>query len=155
MAIAVPALPQATAASAMLPLAPSTFGSPLEFQSRQTSLLQVATGYSIALGSLSGSLTPPTVTPQFPTIATAPVPVTANLPVLKDVNWLVPVDPGGFQGTLNTSDLVIPPFNIQPPVLSFGTAPVATFGSAPDAPPVETQFDFPTLTLELPTAPQL
>lgn len=130
-------------------------GNPSQMQQVATQETAIALGYAAALGNLVGSLQAPVINPNFPTIATAPVPITAPLPVLQKVTWLTPTDPGAFNGTLVTSDLTPPPFTAIPPVLSFGTLPTPSFGNTPDSPQVDTNFTLPTLSLSLPAPPSL
>lgn len=111
--------------------------------------------YIISLAESADGLTPPEITPEWPTIAGAPTPISTTAPAMQDVVWSLPNLPTAFSGTLDISTYLPDPFDENPPALSFGTAPAAPINSVPDAPGVNLAYDDPTLSVTLPAAPNL
>ncbi len=115
----------------------------------------LAEGYIDSLTLTSSTLAPPVINPVFPTPDAAPTPVVANQPAMQEVVWTAPAAPATFVGALQIDDLMPEPFDNTPPVLSFGSAPVAFSGPAPDAPGINLQFEYPDLEVSLPAPPAL
>jgi hypothetical protein len=89
-----------------------------------------AEGFSAALTEQAAALVAPVVNPNFPVVATAPVPGTAVQPPLINVTWNVPVQPTAFMGQIgNLSGLLPGPFT--------GIAPTLNFPVAPGPPPTD------------------
>jgi len=135
--------------------APVQFGDVNTVTAISTDMLTIAENFMTDL-TRAGWFSAPVINPNFPTITSAPAPVTAPLPTLQAVSWTVPSQPGAFTGVPpNVSSLLPGPFTGTPPSLVFGTMPVANYGSAPDAPAIDLNYVFPTLDLNLPSAPNL
>jgi hypothetical protein len=115
---------------------------------------QDASLYLDQLGNLTAALTPPVITPVFPTGGDVPTPVVVDTPTFNPITWAAPVAPSTFVGSLEVDDLMPEPFEETAPLLSFGAAP--TFSElAPDAPPINFTFEDPELSLDLPSVPSL
>jgi hypothetical protein len=124
-------------------------------QSVSSQMMSLATSY---MGSLinAGWFSAPHIDPNFPTITTAPAPVTASMPTLQAVSWTVPAQPSNFAANPPSVAGLLPgPFTGTPPSLVFGTMPVADYGTAPAAPGIDLNFTMPTLAMNLPAAPSL
>lgn len=110
------------------------------------------------IGALSSSiltLQAPSITPEFPTGGDMPTIVVPTPPVFDTPVWVSPAIPEAFTEELDISDLELPAFAADLPTINYGTAPAAFTGIVPDAPAVTFDFDDPTLTIELPAAPNL
>ncbi len=118
-------------------------------------MTNMAEDYIQSLALITSGLTPPVIDPDFPTVTTPPVPMTTAPPVMTPVIWESPGAPVAFTETLDISDIMPEPFDGTPPVLAFGSAPVAFSEAAPDAPGIMLQFVDPTLTVNLPAPPSL
>lgn len=114
-----------------------------------------AENYIENLALITSTLTPPTITPVFPTPDAAPAPATASQPSMQTVVWTAPALPVAFSGSLQIADLMPAPFDDEPPLLAFPVAPSAFSSPAPDAPGVNLQFDYPDLEVNLPAPPAL
>lgn len=117
-------------------------------------LVQSAQSYLSQLGSVN--IIAPTINPNFPTVATPPLPVTAPLPALQTVVWTVPTQPNPF--TLpapSTAGLIPGPFTGVAPQLSFGQPPAPFSVQAPTSPATNLVFNYPTVAITLPAVPQL
>lgn len=114
-----------------------------------------ANGFILQLGQLTGNLVPPVITPVFPTGGSAPAIAVANPPSFQQVVWTSPNAPDAFVGTITIDDLMPAPFDDDPPLLIFGSAPTAFSDPAPDAPGINLQFDYPDLVVNLPAPPDL
>lgn len=115
---------------------------------------QNAAEYITQLGIAASQLTPPTITPVFPTGGTAPEPILVETPTFNSITWNAPLAPSQFVGDLNIDDLMPEAFEETAPTLSFAAAP--TFAElAPSAPAVTFTFEDPELNLELPAPPSL
>ena len=112
-------------------------------------------------GFLSGltnqvlTLVAPSITPQFPTLITAPTIRTDTAPAITQPVFVAPAMPLAFTGSIDTTGLDVEPFDISPPTLNFPSAPAAFAGALPAAPSVDLQFTYPGLTVDLPTPPPL
>ena len=135
---------------------PQRFGDPTTIISKGDALMSTAISYANQIGTIAGGLQVPVINPVFPTIGSAPLPITVPPPVTKEVVWTVPTQPGANYGDLGNLDGYLPgPLTDLPPTLVFGTVPPKDFGSAPDSPQIDLNFTLPELHLQLPTAPQL
>lgn len=99
---------------------------------------------------------PYTIGANYPTITAPPVPQLPGVPTLETVVWTTPSAPATFT-TLppNISGLFPSPFSGVSPILNFGSLPQPAYGSIPNAPPVDLNFNYPTPTITLPAAPTL
>ena len=140
---------------ASAPQAPATAIDPSPMQAIGTSMVTTASNFMNSLMS-AANFTPPVINPTLPKLDTAPKPVTANMPALIDVAWSTPVAPAGWSTPAPSVTSFLPgPFTGTAPTVAFGTMPVPDYGIAPAAPAVDLNFDFPTLSLNLPAAPSL
>jgi hypothetical protein len=140
----------------MYPLTPlAEFGDSSQMYSFAMNRTVYADAYLQALINTSASMVPPTISPEFPTVPTPPIPVTPVLPEFATFTFTTPPSPGSFSETLNIEGILPEPFDVAPPVLNFGTAPAAAFGVAPDKPAIDTNYEYPTMSVTLPTAPAL
>lgn len=97
--------------------------------------------------------TPPTVSVQWQTLAAPSLPPVPNLPDLPEVALKIP---GGAPGPLTDTiaDVQIDDFDLQPPVLNFGSAPTLTIGAVPSIPQVRDVAIPDAPAVSLPGAPQ-
>ena len=116
---------------------------------------EAADNYILALGQASAGLAPPTINPTFPTASAAPAISTPTAPQLEQVVWSLPGIPDNFSAALDVSNLLPEPFDSDPPLLAFPTAPTPFADLVPDAPPIDTNFAYPTLSYTLPAQPNL
>jgi hypothetical protein len=107
------------------------------------------------LSSAVLELTPPTITPEFPSGGSAPAVEIPEPPTFDVPIWSSPALPAAFSGALDIDDLQVAPFDIDPPTINYGTAPAAFSGTEPTAPAIDLVFDDPTLSVTLPAAPTL
>lgn len=119
------------------------------------SAANVAYSYMTQLGLVTADLSPPSITPVFPSPPAAPAPVQTATPAMQPVMITPPVAPAPFNQTLNIDAVLPAPFDEAPPVLMFGDAPAPFTEAAPDAPGVDTSYVMPDLDLNLPAAPNL
>jgi hypothetical protein len=126
---------------------------PGDLQATANLLLQQAEQYLARLGAVR--FYPPTINPNFPVVTDPPKPLTLPTPDFLPLEWSSPEVPAPFNGTLNIDTILPPPFSQQPPVLVFPSAPTAFNENIPDAPPVDLNFEFPTLSYTLPAPPKL
>ena len=117
--------------------------------------ISAANNYMLKLGQLSLDLNPTLITPEFPTVGDAPALTVPTPPTFDDIAWAAPMLPAPFTGTLDIGEYMPEPFDENPPVLSFGSAPAPFSELAPDAPGINTQFDYPDLVVNLPAPPDL
>lgn len=134
---------------------PITMGDPNTLIGLGTQQVNQAASFTNLLAALLSGLAPQRIVPDFPTIASPPAPIVIPFPTLQEVAWTVPPPPAAFNGTLDISGLLPPPFTQTPPVLNFGTPPAAFSGIAPAEPPIDLNFTLPTLSVKLPTPPEL
>jgi hypothetical protein len=137
------------------PTAGTYYGDPNAMFALSMGMIQIAESYLDQLGASAASLVPPVINPSFPTIGTAPMPITATMPNLLGVTWTTPGSPGPFSGTLNTDGLLPGPFQGTAPILNFGTAPAPFSGVIPPQPAVNLNFTYPTPSIVLPSVPPL
>lgn len=115
-----------------------------------------AGNFASTLQYLAGSLTPPVITPSFPSGPSAPPISVPTPPSLITFTWNVPNVPSAFSKTLNIDPYLPAPFDDKPPILKFGDAPTPFSKPTPDAPVVNTDFPFPAdPTIKFPDAPKL
>lgn len=114
-----------------------------------------AQDYIESLSLVTETLTPPTITPVFPTPTAAPAQLTTPQPSMQAVVWTAPAAPAAFTNSLQITDLMPEPFDTDPPVLSFGDAPAAFGEALPTAPGINLQFEYPDLEVSLPAPPAL
>jgi hypothetical protein len=107
------------------------------------------------LGLATNDLAPPAITPVFPTVAAAPIPVTSEAPTITPVVWQPQTAPTPLAATLNVDSLLPEPFDAEPPALIFGTAPTAFSDLVPESPGINIQFEYPDLVVNLPAPPSL
>lgn len=103
-----------------------------------------AGNYASSLSTLAASLTAPVITPVFPTLDGAPAISVPEPPAQISFTWDVPGLPDAFNRTLNIDGYLPATFDEDPPVLVYGSAPTKDFGPVPAAPPINTDFEFPT-----------
>ena len=119
------------------------------------SLIGLTEGFVQSIQATATSVFAPQISPQWPTVAAAPVPATATSPTLAPVVWTTPAAPAAFSAALDVSAMPGPYTGVAP-TLTFGTAPAAFSGSVPSAPSLNLAFTYPTVVAPaLPTAPPL
>lgn len=134
---------------------PSVFGDVAKVIATSDQMISLADTFMIGL-TQAGWFSAPSINPNFPTTPSAPLPVTAGLPALQAVTWTTPSQPNAFGASPPDVSRLLPgPFSGVQPNLMFGTAPAPDFGAAPAAPGIDLNFNFPTLDLNLPAAPDL
>ena len=131
------------------------FGDPVQVAAYAATMFDATRGYIRSLGVAAEALTPPVITPVFPTPDAAPAPITTTVPTMQTVVWTVPAVPAAFSYALDIGGLMPAPFDEDPPVLVFPGAPAAFTEALPDAPAVDLVFDDPTLSVVLPAPPNL
>lgn len=138
-----------------LPIPPPGYlGDPSGISAYANKQTDIANSFALTLIGLANSFTAPVINPVFPSGPVAPPLLTAGAPTLTPIVWTSPSMPANFSGTLSTDDLMPAPFDEDPPVLSFATAP--TFSEvAPSSPGVDLTYVDPGLTVNLPAAPSL
>lgn len=133
-----------------------TLPDPGTFVAFANSQAGMAASYLVKLGQLAGNLTAPTIQPNFPVPAAAPLLMLDQPPPMDQIVWQAPGLPTAFTDALVDIDGILPaPFEAEAPALVFGSVP--TFNeAAPDTPPgVDFTFVMPELNLTLPDAPGL
>lgn len=135
------------------PYPPSNLGSNITAYADNE--ISTANNYILKLGELTASLTPQTISPVFPVSPSAPAVETAQAPSLQTIVWTAPAVPSAFTGSLSVDQYLPQPFDDMPPVLSFGSAPTPFSDTAPASPGINTDFVYPELTVNLPSAPSL
>jgi hypothetical protein len=135
---------------------PSPYGDPNMMIQLSQELINLTEQYIATINSVTANLTPPVINPIFPTLSTAPVPATAPPPTLINVGWNVPTQPGAFGvAPPNVANLLPGPFGGVPPQLSFPPRPNPFDTLVPATPPINTNFQYPTLSVALPQPPAL
>ncbi len=114
-----------------------------------------ANTYLLRLGDASAALVPPVINPIFPAGPSAPGQLTQPAPTLQTVVWTSPNAPPDFTDVLDVTSVLPAPFDAQPPVLAFGSAPAAFSEIVPTAPGVDLTYVEPLLSLTLPSPPSL
>lgn len=122
---------------------------------RADSQMTEAGAYVRSLRLLTEGLTPPIITPEFPTAGDAPAISVPALPEFETPTWTAPGIPTAFTQVLDTSDLELEAFDEVAPLINYGAAPADFAEALPDAPGLNLTFDDPTLTIALPAAPNL
>lgn len=106
------------------------------------------------LGQLIANLSPPVINPDFPVNANAPAISVPVAPDLLPAAFNPPPLPAAFTGTLDV-DFNFGSFGGLPPQLLFPNAPTPQLGTLPSAPSVDYNFAYPSIDVQLPTAPDL
>src|ERR1035437_3375513 len=132
---------------------PPRFGDPGNVTTLSYQLIMQAEQYMAQLSAIN--IVAPTINPNFPVLAVAPIPVTAPLPAMQQVTWQVPTMPAAFNDTLNIGSVLPGPFTGTPPQLNFGSPPTAFNGVVPPSPGIDLNFVYPPVDLKLPTPPPL
>lgn len=114
-----------------------------------------ADGFTVKLGEAASQLTPPVINPVFPAAPSAPPLATATAPTQAPIVWTAPGVPVPFSGTLDIDQYMPEAFDGDPPVLSFPAAPAGFTDAAPTSPPVNVDYVYPDLSVNLPAAPSL
>jgi len=117
--------------------------------------VDAANNYLVSLANATVGLSPPVISPVFPSTPTAPPLLTSTPPDMQEVIWQIPDLPAPFSGSLDLGTYLPEPFDATPPVLSYGTAPADFVEALPDAPGVNMDFVTPDLTVTLPAPPSL
>lgn len=107
------------------------------------------------LGDLAAGLVPPVINPIFPVGNVPPAISVPTPPDLIPIVWTPPPTPTPFSGTLDVSSIFPAPFDKDPPVLIFPTPPATFAGVTPAAPPIDLNFTYPTVSVDLPRPPAL
>lgn len=126
---------------------------PGDLQATAQNLLMQAEQYLSRLGQVR--FYAPTINPAFPAVTDPPKPNTVPTPDFIPLEWASPELPAAFNGSLDIGDILPPPFSQQPPILVFPSAPTPFNETAPDSPPIDLHFDYPTLSYTLPAPPKL
>ena len=106
------------------------------------------------LGAAASNITPPTITPTFPSGGGQPGLVLTADPNISMPTWQAPGFPTFAISTFDDT-IEVPTFDANPPAISYGTQPAPFDEAMPDAPPINIDFDDPTLSLSLPAPPNL
>lgn len=117
--------------------------------------VEATNNYLVALAAATVGVNPPTITPVWPSTPPAPTLAGTTLPTFEQVVWQMPNMPTPFSGSLTLGDYLPAPFDTNPPVLSYGTAPADFTEALPTAPGVDVSYTMPTLSLTLPSPPSL
>jgi hypothetical protein len=131
------------------------YGDPIAMFTLSQTLVGDATTQANAMIASAAALTPPSINPTFPTIANAPTPLTVPLPTFIPVNWQTPAAPAAFTQTLSIGNFLSAAFQGTPPTLNFGVPPGGFSGVAPPLPATNLSFTYPTVSVNLPSAPTL
>jgi hypothetical protein len=134
---------------------PVSLGDPAGVSALAEAMVDMSAGFIQTLGLTANSLVAPVISPNFPGPDAAPAQVVPAPPTAQPVVFSTPNAPPAFSGVLDISTLLPAPFDAEPPTLMFGSAPAPFVLAAPTSPGVQTNFDFPTLDLNLPTPPNL
>jgi hypothetical protein len=137
------------------PADPNYLGDPIGISAYAHEQTDAANAYLLTLGTLSASLTPPVIDPEFPTGPSAPPQITSTPPTFQTIVWTSPDAPPAFTEVLDVTDVMPEPFDDDPPTLNFGSAPTAFSEAAPDSPGVNLVFEDPDLVVDLPAPPSL
>lgn len=131
------------------------WGDAAEMFGTSQSLITKTEEYIDQINRLVGQIFPPVISVNFPTVANPPKPILADAPTLIDVAWQTPVQPAAFSGDLDISRYLPGAFNGVQPTLNFGAQPGAFVGQAPASPPIDLNFQYPTVQIVLPDPPSL
>jgi hypothetical protein len=137
------------------PESPIYLGNPLGISAYADQQTDAANAYLLRLGDAVAGLQPPAITPEFPTGGSAPAIENPAPPTFTPPVWTSPAIPAAFSEILELGDLDVEPFDENPPVLQYGTAPGAFAEVLPSAPSVNLEFEDPTLSVTLPAPPSL
>jgi hypothetical protein len=113
-----------------------------------------ADSYIQQLGTLALSLVPPVITPVYPINTLGPAVTVPAPPVVEPIVWSAPPIPAAFNAQLAITD-VFPLFTATPPTINFPNAPPQPFLVEPGAPAIDTNFTYPTVSVDLPAPPSL
>lgn len=136
-------------------VAPIVWGDPSYMFSASQQLVALAEAYVAQLTALASQLVPPNINVTFPGIPTSPIPGNVQTPPLQTVTWTVPGQPPPFNGQVDISGILIPPFTGVAPTLNFGSAPPPFSGVVPTAPTTNLDFIYPVVSVKLPDPPTL
>ena len=136
-------------------VAPIVWGDPSYMFSASQQLVSLAEAYVTQLTALAAELVPPTINVTFPSTPGSPFPGSVSTPPLQTVTWTVPGQPPPFNGQVDISGILIPPFTGVAPVLNFGAAPPPFSGVPPTAPTTNLDFIYPVVSVTLPDPPTL
>lgn len=114
-----------------------------------------AEDYIGKLGNLALQLVPPVINPIFPAPNAGPAISVLPPPATQQVVWQTPTVPAPFTGTVDVTSLFPRPFDASPPALVFPAPPTPSFGNVPSSPPIDLNFTYPTVDINLPAAPPL
>lgn len=117
--------------------------------------VEAANTYIKGLLAATVGIIPPVIEPVWPPLPKDPVMMTTTPPDFLDVAWELPGMPTAFAGQLDLGNYLPEPFDKEPPVLAYGTAPDPFNEQLPDAPGVNMDFVTPDLTVTLPAPPSL
>lgn len=131
------------------------WGDDLQMFGLSQSLITQAEAYSAQLVLAAQSIQPQQINVTFPTISAPPKPLTGALPALLDVSFIMPGQPGAFGATLDITGLLPGPFTGLAPTLNFGVLPSPPTATVPASPPIDLNFVYPTVAINLPSPPQL
>lgn len=135
-------------------LFPSVPG-PGDLVARADQQMSLAQGYILSLSAITAGLTPPVITPVFPSGGVAPSISVPALPAFDYPTWVSPAIPSVFTEVLSTSDLNVEPFDAAAPLIDYGAAPTDFTEALPGAPGLNLTFADPTLVVSLPAPPNL
>ena len=136
-------------------VAPIVWGDPSYMFSASQQLVALAEAYVSQLTSVAAGLVPPSINVTFPSVPGSPFPGSVPTPPLQTVTWTVPGQPPPFNGQVDISGILIPPFTGVAPTLNFGSAPPPFLGVVPTAPPINLDFIYPVVSVKLPNPPTL
>lgn len=134
---------------------PQVWGDPGAMFALSQNLVSITEEYIAALQQQAANLQAPVISPVFPTLSAAPLPVLATQPTLIDVTWTVPVEPAPFNQTLDVGNFLPGPFSVSPPTLTFPAPPPAFNLPVPAQPGVDLNFSYPVPAVTLPSPPTL
>ena len=134
---------------------PQVWGDPSYMFYASQQLVGLAQSYIQQLSAQAGQLVAPVINVNFPHVTAPPHPGDVVPPHLQAVTWTVPGQPPPFNGQIDLSGIIIPPFTGVEPTLNFGSAPPPFAGAPPTAPTVDLDFVYPTVEVTLPSPPEL
>jgi len=118
-------------------------------------MMSLVQSYAVDLEQAAANIVPPSISPTFPTIPSPPTEHKVGAPALQQVTWGVPLQPAPFSGSLNITQYLPGPFTGIAPTLNFGAAPQSFSGQTPPAPPINFNYEYPTVAINLPDVPAL
>lgn len=136
-------------------LTSSVFANANEIQAFAGERVAVVDSFVLQLSNAILDIVPPVIEAEFPVGPPTPAIEIPTPPEFETPVWVAPGFPTAFTGELDIDDLEIAPFDENPPVLNFGTAPAEFSGVMPTAPATNLEFEDPTLEVSLPDVPTL